>query len=274
MFFERQNGHRRIATYTQRLSSDWRKFDLLDLRAEILRRDSFRKNIFTDCSVFGPSVFAKVAGNGRIIEFLKSPERAEFPSVVGRAHVFATDGSVTKIAPKKFRGSFAIVDHFNRSFISSLEFEKKPSSTQMELAAIRKLFSSLSTSDIQPSTIVILVDSLSAIKLTLGLDVRNENLEELREIDKARKILHEKDVRDIFLHVRSHRNIPVKLNREADRHAGLFSFLEGDDCESEKCSHDCSRESPCQACQWNLEANIFLRSLNPTPLELNIWSPI
>ena len=141
----------------------------------------------------------------------------------------------------------------------------------MELAAIKELFLSLSRSDIQTSTVILISDSLSAIRLTLGLDVRQENLEELREIDKARKILFEKNIKDVFIHVRSHRNIPVALNREADRYAGLSSFLEGDNIEVEKCKAECSFQSPCEACKWNRRANEFLRSLSPAPLQLDIW---
>ena len=174
--------------------------------------------------VFGSSIFAKVAGAGTLIEFLKPPKVAEFPTVLGIVHFFATDGSVRKMPQGKFQGSFSVVDSFSNFFVHQIEFSKLPSSTYLELLALKKLFSALSKSEVQNCTVVLIIDSLSAIKLTLGLDVREENLEILRKIDISRKVLKEKNVKEFFLHVRSHRKVPVELNCKADDYAGVFAF--------------------------------------------------
>ena len=203
---------KRTTSYAEILREDWKKFDILDLSAQVAKNKAFRKNIFTECSVFENSIFGKVAGKGQIVEFLKQPKFAEFPEIKTKSFLFATDGSLKKITKNKFFGSFSVVDAFNNYFFDTIELTEKTSSTHIEILALRSLFKSLSQVKLKDCTIIILVDSLSAIKLALGTDVRKEHLEILREIDGFRKKLLEKNVKDFFIHVRSHRNVSVFLN--------------------------------------------------------------
>ncbi len=239
--------------------------------AQVAKNKAFRKNIFTECSVFENSIFGKVAGKGQIVEFLKQPKFAEFPEIKTKSFLFATDGSLKKITKNKFFGSFSVVDAFNNYFFDTIELTEKTSSTHIEILALRSLFKSLSQVKLKNCTIIILVDSLSAIKLALGTDVRKEHLEILREIDGFRKKLLEKNVKDFFIHVRSHRNVSVFLNSQADMYAGLSSILEGDFFDIEKCAPECIPELRCEACQWNCRVNGFLRSFAPAPLHLDLW---
>jgi hypothetical protein len=264
-------GDERIMTYTKSLKEDWKKFDLLDLPTQVAKVFSFQKNIFSQCSMFGRSVFARVAGKGAIIEFLQPPKIAVFPELSGMIHLFATDGSLTKTPQKTFRGTFSVVDAFQNFCVTKREFTEKTSSTYLELLALHNLFSALAKKDLRDCTVILIVDSLSAIKLTLGLDVRGDFFEILREIDGFRKTLFEKNVKDFFIHVRSHRNVFVKLNSEADMYAGVFSFMEGGHSEPEKCPPECTGSSLCQPCQWNHRVNEFLRGIQPTLLQLCIW---
>ena len=60
---------------------------------------------------------------------------------------------------------------------------RKTESTTLELLALAKLLSSLKISGTTEGSILLLVDSLSAIRLILGLDVRTKDLDILRSID-------------------------------------------------------------------------------------------
>ncbi len=216
-----------------------------------------------------------MAGKGRIIEDLRPPPgpplSPNFPLLTGTLHFFATDGSMRK-TKKEVKGSFSVVDSFGHFFVENVECDSKSSSTFLELLALKKLFSALAQEDLKNSTLIFLVDSLSAIKLTLGLDVRAEHLDLFGEIDeKQGKIFKNKNVEEIFIHVRSHRNVSVPLNLEADFYAGLPHLGEGQPSNVEKCPPECKPQSLCQACQWNSKVNAFLASMHPTPKQLPIW---
>jgi hypothetical protein len=167
-----------------------------------------------------------------------------------------------------------VVDYFQNFSVSKLEFLEKTSSTFLEILALQKLYSALAQSDVNDCTIILIVDSMSAIKLILGLDVRREFFETLRDIDGFRKTLFDKNSKDIFIHVRSHRNVPVRLNSEADYYAGLHVMMEGAPSEAEKCPPECPAISLCQACQWNSQVNSFLKRIQPEPLPLCLWQPL
>ena len=152
---------------------------------------------------------------------------------------------------------------------------KKTSSTEIELLALEKLFNNLDESMVNNTTIVVLVDSLSALKLILGTDVRNKDLEIFRKIDQHRKNLYERQARDFFIHVRSHRKISVPLNCEADFQAGSIAFAKFAQIprETTKCKpSECKEGSRCEACSWNTRVNAFLLSLRPSapPITLRL----
>jgi hypothetical protein len=262
---------KRVSTYAKILSKDWKMFDILDLSVEVAKHPSFQKNIFKECTMYNNSVFAKVAGKGRIVEFLQPPKVAEFPKISSVVHVFATDGSLKKLPEKKFLGAYSVVDSFGNFFVERMTTAERTSSTFFELLALKKLFKSLSQANLCECTIIYIVDSISAIKLTLGLDVRNEHFDTLREIDGFRKTLCAKNVKEFFLHVRSHRNISVPLNSDADMYAGMSSWMEAPHTETEKCSPECIPMLRCQACQWNQLVNDFVKKNSATPLSLTLW---
>ena len=125
-----------------------------------------------------------------------------------------------------------------------------------------------------PALLITMIDSLSAIRLVLGLDVRSEDLEILRDIDSARKTLLRAGIKDCLIHVRSHRNIAVALNSEADFCAGVIAFSQSEQHhkeEIEKCPPECTRLNRCSACQWNKRVNAFLKIFAVESLLLDIW---
>lgn len=270
---------KRYGTYAKEIEKDWKKFGLTQLSRAVAAQPSFQKNIFNECCLFGDSFFASVAGKSELVfqgkkihdggEATKKRDNPNFPNLSGNQMVllFATDGSLSKDEDPPV-GAFSIVDSFNNSFVSEVPCTKNTSSTEIELLALKKLFESLDNSQITDFIIVLLVDSLSALKLTLGIDVRNEQLETFRKIDQHRRRLQERKVLDIFIHVRSHRKISVALNCEADYQAGGVSLAR---CQSvpretlSKCKPpECKADKNCDACDWNKKVNEFLCTFRPS----------
>ena len=248
---------------------DWKKFGVLDLSRKHASKKSFQKNILNECSQFGNSIFASVAGKGTFISE-KDPELP--PAIKPQIYVFATDGSLTKVKKIKI-GTFSIVDAFQGTHVSEVPVTEKTSSTTLELLAIKTLLVALRKKEISNCSIILISDSLAALRLMLGLDERSGELEIFRETDGARKWLLENNVEEYFIHVRSHRNIPVPLNTKADVFAGSIAAARLGDAkpECEKCASECIRQSPCSACLWNRKVNHFLRMHSSTALELSIW---
>ena len=119
---------------------------------------------------------------------------------------------------------------------------------------------------------IVLSDSLPAIRLTLGIDVRKEEREILREIDLSRKALLKNGFSDHLIHVRSHRNVPVPLNSLADFYAGGFAFAmreEHHKKEHENCPAECSPSKLCPACVWNFQVNEFVKTLHVSRTHFN-----
>ncbi len=225
-----------------------------------LSKKHFQKNILKECIQFGNSLFATLAGRGIFV----SSKTPEFPPPHQfNNFVFATDGSLSKPAQKgnPVTGGFAIVDSFGNFYSSETPCTEKTSSTTLELQAIKKAFSFLTAAHLPPCQVVFLIDSLSAIRLILGLDERNEDLELLREIDKERIALE--NVQEVFIHVRSHRKTPVELNNKADLIASKYSGSHF--CDKTKCEKFCTNLVKCEACSWNEKVNTFLSSFLPTP---------
>lgn len=148
------------------------------------------------------------------------------------------------------------------------------SSTTLELLAIKELFDSVAKNNETSNCFVVLLsDSLSALRLTLGLDERSDNLDILRSIDESRKITTQREIKEYFIHVRSHRNIAVPLNEQADYYAGSVAAARlntiNQDCK--KCAQECTVKSPCSACAWNKEVNKFISQNYFTPLPIQIF---
>jgi ribonuclease HI len=250
---------KRSSTYAQDLSKDLQKFRLIEIHSSILSNIIFQKNIYNECAQLGDSFFASVAAKGIFV----SESKKTFPSLHPNTNfVFGTDGSLSQkrrnLPPT---GGFAIVDAHGNFFSTSHECNEETSSTTLELLALQKTFLLLKEARAENCVVFLLVDSLSAIRLTLGLDIRNEDRQILREIDEARTFLYKLNFQDVFIHVRSHRNVPVKLNSQADRLAGAFSHSAF--VEKVKCQPECPALKKCEACQWNSTVNAFLSTINP-----------
>ena len=118
-------------------------------------------------------------------------------------------------------GSFAIVDTLGHSYFEVTNTGPDPSSTSYELAAIRALLANILRTRITNVTIILLIDSLSAIRLCVGKDVRMKEQQTLREIDEHTiKLLDDRKASLHYIHVRSHRRCMVEWNDLADRLAG------------------------------------------------------
>ena len=260
---------KRMATFSKSLLNDWKLFGVLDLSRKDASKKSFQKNILNECSHFGNSIFASVAGKGTFI----SEKNPDLPSIfIPQIHLFATDGSLTKTKKIKI-GTFSVVDSFQSKHISEIQVTDSTSSTTLELLAIKTLLVSLQKEKVSNCSIILLSDSLSALRLMLGLDERSDELETFRETDGARKWLIENKVQEYFIHVRSHRNIPVPLNAKADFFAGSIAASRLGDAkpETEKCGTECAKQSPCSACLWNQKVNQFIREHFFGNLWLSIW---
>ena len=218
---------------------------------------------------FGDSIFASVAGKGTFISE-KDPDLP--PTLQPQVYLFAADGSLTKSKKVKI-GTFSVVDSFQGTHVSEIPVTEKTSSTTLELLAIKTLLVSLQNKKISNCSIILLSDSLSALRLMLGLDERSDELEIFRETDGARKWLLENNVKEHFIHVRSHRNIPVPLNTKADIFAGSIASARlgnaGPECE--KCALECTSQSLCSACLWNKKINQFIKEHSISFVQLSIW---
>ena len=247
----------RMSAYTKDLLQDFSRFQILETPISVLKKPSFQKNIFNECLFFGNSIFASVADKAVFV----SAESPDFPQPHPHTNfVFATDGSLSQ-EKKPVTGGYAVVDFHGNSFSSPYQCDENTSITTLEILAIQKLLSLLSSAEESNSQVHLLIDSLSAIRLVLGLDVRTENIEILREVDRVRQILQSRGIKEVFVHVRSHRNNSVPLNTRVDRVAGVFS--KSTSKEKSKCEPSCAI-SQCTACQWNKSVNDFVSSLNPT----------
>ena len=189
--------------------------------------------------------------------------------------LFATDGSLEKTSFGPI-GSCAIVDSFGHSYSDSPDLGLEPSSTAFELAAICTLFSSILRTQLTNTAVIILIDSLSAINLCAGKDIRMKDHQTLRNIDeRATKLLNDRNVKIHFIHVRSHRRIMVELNDLADQCAsrllnGVPSALPKNP--TIKCKAECMTIAPCSACAWNAKVQEFVSKLKLTQLQLPLWS--
>lgn len=103
--------------------------------------------------------------------------------------------------------------------------------------------------------IILLVDSLSAIRLCVGKDVRKKEQQALREIDEYTiKLLDDRKASIHYIHGRSHRKCMVPWNDRADKLAGdVWEGLPGAKPKAPevKCKEDCQPANPCSACKWN-----------------------
>ena len=264
-----QHQDKRMTTFSKLLFNDWQKFGVLNLSRKDASRKSFQKNILNECSHFGNSIFASVAGKGTFV----SEKDPNLPlTVQPQVYLFATDGSLTKAKKVKI-GTFSIVDSFQGTHVLEIPVTEKTSSTTLELLAIKTLLVSLMNKKISNCSIILLSDSLSALRLMLGLDERSDELETFRETDGARKWLLENNVKEHFIHIRSHRNIPVPLNTKADIFAGSIAAARlgnaGPECE--KCALECTIQSLCSACLWNKKINQFIQDHSTSSLDLSIW---
>ena len=159
---------KRMLTFSKLLFQDWKTFGVLELSREAASRKSFQKNILNECSQFGNSIFASIAGKGSFF----SHDSPDIPVINNPLiYLFATGGSLTKSKKAKI-GAFSIVDFFQEKFISEVEVTEKTSSTTLEVIAIKTLLVSLQKREILDCCILIFSDSLSAIRLTLGLPPR------------------------------------------------------------------------------------------------------
>jgi ribonuclease HI len=215
---------------------------------------------------FGNSIFASIAENGVFI----SAENQTFPPPHQTTNfVLATDGSLSQ-NKNPITGGFAVCDSNENAFSTSHICDKSTSITTLELLALKMAFSLIVSSKETNCAVFFLIDSLSAIKLILGLDVREEDLEILRDIDTFRKETKNRNIQEVFVHVRSHRNTPVPLNSRADHIAGKFSQSTFKD--RSKCEQSC-RSIKCNACTWNETVNSFILDLNPTTKNVFITHP-
>lgn len=257
---------KRVLTFSKLLLKDWQTFGILDLSRKNASRKSFQKNILNECSHFGNSVFASVAGKGAFIY----EESADLPTEVKQQiFLFATDGSLTNAKKVKI-GTFSIVNSWSH-YVSEFEVQEKTSSTTLEVLALKTLLAELKKKEISNCSVIILSDSLSALRLILGLDERSDDLETFREIDVSRKFLLEKQVQEYFIHVRSHRNVPVPLNSKADFWAGSIAAARlGKTHESQKCEPACTKQTPCSPCAWNRKINLFLSEFACAMLDVPI----
>ena len=174
-------------------------------------------------------------------------------------------------------GSFAIVDTLGHSYFEVADTGQEPSSTSFELAAIRALLANLLRTQITNTTIILLIDSLSAIRLCVGKDVRMKEQQILRVIDEHTiKLRDDRKASLHYIHVRSHRRCMVEWNDLADKLAGeVWNGLPGaiPKAPEMKCKADCQPASPCRACMWNQKVNAFLQDLHPIPVSLPLWQP-
>ena len=177
-----------------------------------------QKNIFQECARFGNSTLASILGR----VFAYDAESQELPHIDPEncCTIFATDASFLRTEWGPI-GSCAVVDTFGHSYMEAPEPGPEPSSTSFELAAIRLLLTSILRTQQVNFTIILLVDSLSAIRLCTGKDVRVKEQQTLREIDERTiKLLDERKAKLHYIHVRSHRKNMVRWNDVADRIAG------------------------------------------------------
>ncbi len=190
--------------------------------------------------------------------------------------IFATDASLLKTEYGPM-GSFAIVDTLGHSYFELPDPGPDPSSTSLELAAVRTLLANLLRTQITSLTLILLIDSLSTIRLCVGNDVRRKDQQVLREIDERTiKLLDERKVTIHYIHVRSHRRCMVKWNDLADRLAGqVWEGLPGavPKAPELKCKAECQIEHPCAACTWNEKVTSFLQQIHPVPIDLPLWQP-
>ena len=272
-----QKKDKRMLTYAGMLVKDLKKFDLFELSRTAASQKCFQTNILKECAAFGNSFLASIAGKTNIVV----EDDPNFPEThQHRCFLFATDGSLTKVRKRKI-GAFAVVDSFRHHFVSEHPCTEKTSSTTLELLALRKLYLEIQKELDQllqmplSSLLVILTDSLSALRLVLGLDVRSEDPEILRDIDSARRTLLRAGIKDCLIHVRSHRNVSVALNCKADYYAGVIAFPQIEEHhkkEFEKCPPECTRTNRCSACAWNKRVNEFLQSFATGQLQLAFWN--
>ncbi len=254
---------KRVLTYSKQLQKDWTTFEILNLSKAAACQKCFQTNILTECGKFKNSMFASVAGKGT----MASEEMPGFPVLKRTVFCFGTDGSLNK-KEQEILGSFAVADSFGNFYTERVPCTDKTSSTTLELLALQKLFLSLEKDQISDCSVLIMCDSLSAIRLTLGLDFRSEETDILRTIDTTRKVLFERNVKDHFCHVRSHRNIHVPINREADLRAGSLTGSLG---EQNKCKKDCKKAMRCSACLWNKSVNEFTSRSPQRQLASSLW---
>lgn len=249
---------RRVVTYVTELRQNFLRFGILETPISVLRRPSYQKNILNECMQFGNSIFASIADKG--IEI--SSQTLSFPHPHQNTNfVLATDGSLSQNKKEK-TGGFGVVDSHGNFFSKSHECNAETSITTLEILAIKKALSLLVAANATNCHVFFLVDSLSAIKLVLGLDVRREDFQVLREIDVLRLSLSKQKVAEFFIHVRSHRNTPVPLNSLVDHVVGSFSKSTNAQ-EKSKCEPICT-SAKCEACLWNEKVNAFISSFNPT----------
>ncbi len=258
---------KRAKTYAKQIQADFTNFNISEIPISILSKKPFQKNILKECIQFGNSIFASLAERGTLV----SSKTPDFPPPHQfNNFVIATDGSLSK-PPKKgdpVTGGYAVVDSFGNFYSSDAPCTEQTSSTTLELQAIKKAFFLLQLAPLPECQVIFLVDSLSALRLILGLDERAEDLHLLREIDKERLALN--NIQEVFIHVRSHRNTPVALNNKADKIAGKHS--NSNFFERTKCEKSCSSIVKCEACSWNDKVNKHLASFLPTPTPTNLFA--
>ncbi len=248
-------------------------FKLLHVEIKTLSQVVNQKNIFQECATFGSSTLARIIGRVHTYE----EESKQLPQIdpTSSCAVLATDASFFKTEWGPM-GSFAIVDTFGHRYVEAPEPGPDPSSTAFELAAIHSLLINFLRTSTINIHLLILVDSLSSIRLCAGKEVRTKELKVLREIDERTiQLLDERNVTLHYVHVRSHRKNMVYWNDLADRTAGEFwSGLPGARPKrpETKCGSDCSPKKSCSACEWNLKVMAALQEINTIEVELPFWT--
>ena len=251
------------------------EFNILHIEKSILSQSLNQKNIFLECARFNNSTLASILGRIFMYSETTSPQLPQIDPTAPCA-IFATDASFLKTEWGPM-GSFAIVDTLGHSYFEIPDPGPDPSSTSFELAAIRALVVNLLRTQMTHMTVIMIVDSLSAIRLCVGKDVRMKEQQALREIDERTiKLLDERQVSLHYIHVRSHRRHMVPWNDLADKLAGeVWEGLPGAKPKAPemKCKEDCQPANPCSACMWNTNVVSFLQKLHPTAIPLPLWQP-